>query len=195
MTVGTGTARFVGIFRARRSRGLRRAQLRKNDHSRAPVGARPRTSRWTKGVRGGALIPRCAGSDMLGHDGGNGHGMLRPDFPRTQVTGFVECAAAQKRSQSDTMTTRPRTSSVVESSARRCSPVSDAVGHICGNGHGTILPGWPRTQVTAFAPCAAAQNQKHADTMTARPRTSSVDKKSARRRTGPPLRRFRHART
>ena len=168
MAVGTGTECFVGIFRARRSRGLRRAQLRKNRSTRTLVGARPRSSsvdktrarrrsgfllprrsrqirawlwerarsvlseysahaghrvcavrscaktealgrwwvrgralvRWWKGVRGGALLARCAGSDMLGHDGGIGHGTILPGWPRTQVTGFLECAAAQKQSQS-----------------------------------------------------------------------------------------------
>ena len=178
MAVGTGTECFVGIFRARRSRGLRRAQLRKNRSTRALVGARPRTSsvdkksarwrsgfllprrsrqirawlwerarnatsgfpahaghrlsgvrrcantitvgrwwvrlralvRWCKGVRGGALLPRCAGSDTSGHDGGIGHGTILPGWPRTQVTGFLECAAAQKQKHSGTMTARPRTS-------------------------------------------------------------------------------------
>ena len=86
---------------------------------------------WTKRVRGGALVPRCAGSDMLGHGCGNGHGMLRPDFPRTQVTGFLECAVAQKRSQSDTMTARPHTSSVAKTSARRrTAPPLRRFGHV-----------------------------------------------------------------
>ena len=67
--------------------------------------------RWWKGVRGGAAVSCCrVDPDRFGHGCGNGHGMLRPDFPRTQVTDFVRCAVAQKRSQSDTMTARPRTS-------------------------------------------------------------------------------------
>ena len=37
---------------------------------------------------------------MLGHDGGIGHGTLCQMVPRTQVTGFLECAVAQKQSQS-----------------------------------------------------------------------------------------------
>ena len=53
--------------------------------------------RWWKVVRGGALLLRCAGSDTFGHDRGIGHGTLLLEFPRTQVTGFLECAVAQRR--------------------------------------------------------------------------------------------------
>ena len=100
MMVGSDTEQFFRVGRARRSQAFWSAPLRKNDHNRTRWLRGRALVPWGKGVRGGALVPRCAGSDMLGHDGGIGHGMLRPHFPRTQVTGFLECAAAQKQSQS-----------------------------------------------------------------------------------------------
>ena len=109
-TVGSGTERFVRWSRARRSQTFWSAPLRKNRSTRARRVRGRALVRWWKGVRGGALLARCAGSDTSGHDGGIGHGTILPGWPRTQVTGFLECAAAQNQKHSDTMTARPRTS-------------------------------------------------------------------------------------